>query len=161
LINSMPFSSESGNGLPIAICNGMNIEYPKFIKKHWRIVYALLFKALCLACLLALALPNFVALEGRAEKLMPQVVGENPQVDLASSNFLPATGELTVAKSDTAIDALSVVQVARIDVDLSRQMLSVIDGSGRVMKVLPISSGSGGWYVSEGERRRAVTPTGR
>jgi lipoprotein-anchoring transpeptidase ErfK/SrfK len=40
-------------------------------------------------------------------------------------------------------------------------MLSVIDESGRVTKILPISSGSGGWYVSEGEKRRAVTPTGR
>jgi lipoprotein-anchoring transpeptidase ErfK/SrfK len=40
-------------------------------------------------------------------------------------------------------------------------MLSVIDESGKVTKVLPISTGSGRWYVSEGERRLAVTPTGR
>jgi len=40
-------------------------------------------------------------------------------------------------------------------------MLSVIDESGKVTKVLPISTGSGGWYVSEGERRKAITPTGR
>src|SRR5262249_61272975 len=45
--------------------------------------------------------------------------------------------------------------------DLSRQMLSVIDDSGNVTKVLPISSGSGKWFVSEGERRQAITPTGR
>src|ERR671924_357641 len=35
------------------------------------------------------------------------------------------------------------------------------DESGNVKKVLPISTGSGGWYVSEGERRQAITPTGR
>jgi lipoprotein-anchoring transpeptidase ErfK/SrfK len=29
------------------------------------------------------------------------------------------------------------------------------------VRVLPISSGNGAWYVSEGEKRRAVTPTGR
>ena len=40
-------------------------------------------------------------------------------------------------------------------------MLSVFDESGNVEKVLPISSGSGRWYVSEGERRLAITPTGR
>ncbi|HEU0185480.1 MAG TPA: L,D-transpeptidase [Blastocatellia bacterium] len=83
-----------------------------------------------------------------------------PRINQTSSNR-PETARSAAAKSEATIDALSFSQAARIDVDLSRQMLSVIDGSGRVMRVLPISSGSGGWYVSEGERRRAVTPTGR
>ncbi|HEV2668802.1 MAG TPA: L,D-transpeptidase [Blastocatellia bacterium] len=68
---------------------------------------------------------------------------------------------MTAAESEGTIDALGEADHPRIDVDLSRQMLSVIDESGNVTKVLPISSGSGKWYVSEGERRRAVTPTGR
>lgn len=139
----------------------MNIECRKFINNHWRFGYVLLFRAFCLASLLAIALPNLGTFEGRAEQTIQRVANENPQVDLTSSKILPATGELTVAKSGPANDALSVVRVARIDVNLSRQMLSVIDESGRVTKVLPISSGSGGWYVSEGEKRRAVTPTGR
>jgi lipoprotein-anchoring transpeptidase ErfK/SrfK len=155
------YSSESANGLPIADCNGMNIEYPKFIHNYWRFGYALLLGAFCLVSLLAIALPDFVKVEGRAEQTTQQVAEVKPQVDLTSSKNLPATGEWTVANSEAAIDALSVVGAARIDIDLSRQMLSVIDGSGRVTKVLPISSGSGGWYVSEGEKRRAVTPTGR
>jgi lipoprotein-anchoring transpeptidase ErfK/SrfK len=138
----------------------MNIEYRKFTDKHWRFGYALLLKIFCLVSLLAIALPHFVGFEGRAEQRIQQIVKETPRVVQTSSN-LSAPGELIAANSETAIDALSVVEVARVDVDLSRQMLSVIDGSGRVTKVLPISSGSGGWYVSEGEKRRAVTPTGR
>jgi lipoprotein-anchoring transpeptidase ErfK/SrfK len=139
----------------------MNIEYRKFTNDHWRFGYALLFVAFCLISLLAIALPEITAFEGRAEQRTRQVAEEIPRVvDLASSKNLPATGGLIAANSEARIDALSAVGVARVDVNLSRQMLSVIDGSGRVMKVLPISSGSGGWYVSEGERRRAVTPTG-
>lgn len=150
---------ESANGLPIAICNGMLIEWRKFTKDHRRFGFALLFKAFFLINLLAIALPNIVAIEGQAGQTTPQVAEAKPRVDQTSSNR-PEIGELTVTKSEGTSDTLSVVDSPRIDVDLSRQMLSVIDGSGRVTKVLPISSGSGGWYVSEGERRRAVTPTG-
>ena len=118
----------------------------------------MLFGTFCLMSLLTIALPNFVALEGLAGQTKQQVE-EKPRADQTSSNR-PEAGELT-AESAVTIDTLGVAQYPRIDVDLSRQMLSVIDESGRVTKVLPISSGSGGWYVSEGERRRAVTPTGR
>jgi lipoprotein-anchoring transpeptidase ErfK/SrfK len=50
---------------------------------------------------------------------------------------------------------------AHIEVDLTRQVLFVIDGSGNVSKVLPISSGNGEEFTSEGWTRRAITPTGR
>ena len=50
---------------------------------------------------------------------------------------------------------------AHVEVDLSQQQLSVIDDSGRVVKTLPVSSGSGKWFTSEGRTRRAITPTGR
>lgn len=50
---------------------------------------------------------------------------------------------------------------AHVEVDLGRQLLSVVDGSGRVVKTLPISSGSGKLFTSEGRTRRAITPTGR
>jgi lipoprotein-anchoring transpeptidase ErfK/SrfK len=138
----------------------MLIEWRKFTKDHGRFGYALLFKAFCLISVLAIALPNLVAVEGQAGQTTRQVVEEKPRADQASSNR-PEAGELTATKSEEANDTLSVADYPRIDVDLSRQMLSVIDGSGRITKVLPISSGSGGWYVSEGEKRRAVTPTGR
>jgi lipoprotein-anchoring transpeptidase ErfK/SrfK len=50
---------------------------------------------------------------------------------------------------------------AHVEVDLSRQRLSVMDDSGSVVKTLPVSSGSGKWFTSEGRTRRAITPTGR
>ena len=48
-----------------------------------------------------------------------------------------------------------------VEVDLSQQRLSVVDGSGNVVKTLPVSSGSGKWFTSEGRTRRAITPMGR
>jgi lipoprotein-anchoring transpeptidase ErfK/SrfK len=50
---------------------------------------------------------------------------------------------------------------AHVEVSLARQRLFVVDGSGRTVKTLPISSGSGQWFTSEGRRRRAITPRGR
>jgi lipoprotein-anchoring transpeptidase ErfK/SrfK len=132
----------------------------KFTNDHWRFGCALLLSVFCLVSLAPLALPNFVTFEGLAGQTNQWMAEAKPRINQTSSNR-PETARSAAAKSEATIDALSFSQAARIDVDLSRQMLSVIDGSGRVMRVLPISSGSGGWYVSEGERRRAVTPTGR
>jgi len=50
---------------------------------------------------------------------------------------------------------------AHVEVDLSRQRLCVVDASGRVVKTLPVSSGSGKWFTCEGRTRRAITPRGR
>jgi hypothetical protein len=50
---------------------------------------------------------------------------------------------------------------AHVEVDLGRQRLSVVDDSGRVVKTLPVSSGSGKLFTSEGRTRRAITPRGR
>ena len=50
---------------------------------------------------------------------------------------------------------------AHIEADLGRQVLFVVDTSGTVTRILPISSGSGEEFTSEGWTRRAVTPTGR
>jgi lipoprotein-anchoring transpeptidase ErfK/SrfK len=132
----------------------------KFTNDHWRFGYALLLRVFCLVSLVTIALPNFVAFEGLAERTNPRVAEAKPRFDQTSSNR-HETARLAATKSEATIDALSFASAPHIDVNLSRQMLSVIDESGRVVRVLPISSGSGGWYVSEGERRRAVTPTGR
>jgi lipoprotein-anchoring transpeptidase ErfK/SrfK len=136
----------------------MWIEWRKFTNGRWRFEYAMLFRTFCLMSLLTIALPNFVAFEGLAGQTKQQAE-EKPRADQTSSNR-PEAGELT-AESEVTIDKLGVAQYPRIDVDLSRQMLSVIDESGKVTKILPISTGSGKWYVSEGERRLAITPTGR
>ena len=49
---------------------------------------------------------------------------------------------------------------AHVEINLTRQRLFVVDDSGRVVKTLPVSSGSGRWFTSEGRRRRAITPSG-
>jgi N-acetylmuramoyl-L-alanine amidase len=50
---------------------------------------------------------------------------------------------------------------AHVEADLNRQVLFVVDDGGTVTRVLPISSGSGEEFTSEGWTRRAVTPTGK
>jgi lipoprotein-anchoring transpeptidase ErfK/SrfK len=50
---------------------------------------------------------------------------------------------------------------AHVEADLGRQVLFVVDTSGKVTNILPISSGNGEEFTSEGWTRRAVTPTGR
>jgi cell wall hydrolase len=50
---------------------------------------------------------------------------------------------------------------AHVEVDLSRQVLFIIDSRGQVSKVLSISSGNGEEFTSEGWTRSAVTPKGR
>lgn len=50
---------------------------------------------------------------------------------------------------------------AHIEVDLTRQFLMVLDASNNIIRILPISSGSGKTYTFEGKTDRAVTPRGR
>lgn len=78
---------------------------------------------------------------------------------------LKATGKLTIADlrwmraagRPRAIAA----DYAHVEVDLKRQILMVIDEDGETVKVLPVSSGSGQLFTSEGRTRRAITPRGR
>jgi len=50
---------------------------------------------------------------------------------------------------------------AHIEIDLTRQVLFSVDVSGSVSNILPVSTGTGKLFTSEGKTRRAVTPTGR
>lgn len=50
---------------------------------------------------------------------------------------------------------------AHIEVDLSRQVLFMVDESGEVYRILPVSSGNGEEFTDEDWTRRAVTPVGR
>jgi peptidoglycan hydrolase-like protein with peptidoglycan-binding domain len=52
------------------------------------------------------------------------------------------------------------VGVGHVEIDLTRQVLFVIDESGIVSRILPVSTGSGELYVDHGEVHRARTPTG-
>ncbi len=50
---------------------------------------------------------------------------------------------------------------AHIEVDLRRQILFVVNDEARVTHVLPVSTGSGEEFTSEGWTRDAITPPGR
>lgn len=52
-------------------------------------------------------------------------------------------------------------KAAHIEVDLTRQVLFVVNDSGLIERILPISSGSGEWFTEGGRTRQAITPTGR
>lgn len=47
-----------------------------------------------------------------------------------------------------------------IEIDLTRQVLFVIDESGTVSRILPVSSGNEGYYVDHDQVHRAHTPRG-
>jgi peptidoglycan hydrolase-like protein with peptidoglycan-binding domain len=49
---------------------------------------------------------------------------------------------------------------AHVEIDLSRQVLFVVDETGMVMRVLPVSTGNGELYMDHGQVHRARTPTG-
>lgn len=78
---------------------------------------------------------------------------------------LKPTGQLTRTTSDalTAANrpAPRETGAAHIEVDLIRQVLFVVDDAGAVTRVLPVSTGSGKEFVSEGWARDAVTHPGR
>jgi hypothetical protein len=50
---------------------------------------------------------------------------------------------------------------AHVEIDLERQVLLVVEEKGIVSKILPVSTGNGESFTSEGWTRKAVTPCGR
>jgi len=89
-----------------------------------------------------------------------QVVQASQSVEEKSTQETPARN-LHRARAEPTPLAPRETGYAHVEVDLSRQRLCVVDGSGRVVKTLPVSSGSGKWFTSEGRTRRAITPRGR
>ena len=47
-----------------------------------------------------------------------------------------------------------------VEIDLERQVLFVIDESGKIARILPVSTGNGELYMDHGQIHRARTPTG-
>lgn len=47
-----------------------------------------------------------------------------------------------------------------VEIDLDRQVLFVVDETGVVSRILPVSTGNGELYVDRGQTHRARTPTG-
>jgi N-acetylmuramoyl-L-alanine amidase len=50
---------------------------------------------------------------------------------------------------------------AHVEIDLRRQVLFIVDGSGSITHVLPVCAGNEKFYVDHGQIHRAHTPTGR
>jgi N-acetylmuramoyl-L-alanine amidase len=50
---------------------------------------------------------------------------------------------------------------AHLEIDLTRQVLFSVDSGGLVSHILPVSTGTGKLFTSEGRTRRAITPRGR
>jgi len=48
-----------------------------------------------------------------------------------------------------------------VEIDLQRQVLFLIDETGSVMRILPVSTGNGQMYMDRGKWHRAQTPVGR
>ncbi|MEO6726067.1 MAG: L,D-transpeptidase family protein [Blastocatellia bacterium] len=78
---------------------------------------------------------------------------------------LKRTGQLTPAHFAVLMAALRPAPresgAAHLEVDLIRQVLLIVDDAGVVTRVLPVSTGSGKPFTSEGETRDAVTAPGR
>jgi hypothetical protein len=74
------------------------------------------------------------------------------------------TGKLTLSELDALRSASRPVprhgQYAHAEIDLERQVLFVVDESGIVMRILPVSTGNGQLYMDQGRVHRARTPTG-
>jgi N-acetylmuramoyl-L-alanine amidase len=94
--------------------------------------------------------------------------------DLASRQALIAFQKVEARKGAGSINAeeLEVLRKAvrprplesshaHIEIDLKLQVLFIIDARGIVTHILPVSTGSGQPFTSEGWTRRAITPTGR
>src|SRR5262249_25461141 len=123
----------------------MYIEWREFINNHWRFGYTLLFWTSCLGGLLIIALINFIALEGWAgqknqqvvEKTSKQQAEKKPRVDRTSlglpgvsdrkSAGTEATSESTVIDPRGTRSGTRETPFSHIEVNLSRQTLSVVD----------------------------------
>lgn len=76
----------------------------------------------------------------------------------------PRTGKLTLDELNTLRAATRPrprhAQYPHVEIDLERQVLFVIDESGEIARILPVSTGNGELYRDHGQIHRARTPTG-
>jgi peptidoglycan hydrolase-like protein with peptidoglycan-binding domain len=77
----------------------------------------------------------------------------------------PRTGKLRMSELNALRDAKKPSPrehgAAHIEVDLTRQVLFMVDGDGRISRVLPVSTGNGKLFDNEGDMEPAITPAGR
>ena len=76
----------------------------------------------------------------------------------------PRTGNLTTEELNALRNASRPIPrfgtYAHVEIDLSRQVLFLVDETGMVMRILAVSTGSGELYMDHGQVHRARTPTG-
>lgn len=76
----------------------------------------------------------------------------------------PRTGKLTIDELNALRAATRPLprhsRYAHVEIDLARQVLFVIDETGAVARVLPVSTGNEALYMDHGQIHRAHTPTG-
>src|SRR5262245_24293761 len=133
-------------------------------------------------CLVTVVFLSFIALKGKVDQtiqrveITPSHIQTSPSLSAAlrdgvQSQRSPAvireiegqasSRESIAGEAQTGRSATPETGYPHVEVSLSRQRLFVIDGAGHMVKTLPISSGNGKWFTSEGRRRRAITPRGR
>jgi lipoprotein-anchoring transpeptidase ErfK/SrfK len=81
-------------------------------------------------------------------------------------NGLKRTGVLTddvieAIKNSSRATAKYSDGAAHVEIDISRQVILLVDNGGQVTKVLSTSTGSGERYFSQGKWERAYTPRGK
>ena len=76
----------------------------------------------------------------------------------------PRTGKLTIDELNALRTATRPLprhsRYAHVEIDLARQVLFVIDETGAVARILPVSTGNEALYMDHGQIHRAHTPTG-
>jgi hypothetical protein len=74
------------------------------------------------------------------------------------------TGELTLNELNALRNATRPIprygRYGHVEIDLQRQVLFVVDETGAVLRILPVSTGNGALYMDHGQVHRARTPTG-
>jgi N-acetylmuramoyl-L-alanine amidase len=93
------------------------------------------------------------------------VASRNALIAFQKVEGLKRTGQLSRSDFNVLMAAIRPVPretgEAHIEVDLVRQVLFIVDETGTVSKILPVSTGSGKEFRSQGWARDAITPPGR
>ena len=122
--------------------------------------------------------PEVVALNSEAQHRLSDIgywsnwagAKQSEQMRFAILAFQRVQGRAQNGKLDAAeLEALKTAArptpretgYAHIEVDLTRQVLMVVNADNTVSMTLPISSGSGKLFSEQGKTHRAVTPRGR
>ena len=75
------------------------------------------------------------------------------------------TGRMTRNEVEAISDASSPqprdAGYKHVEIDVDRQVLALIDDEGKILKIVPVSTGSGRRYDEKGNRGLAYTPKGR